>query len=198
MGDDWHKTEEEKYNYAYLYEPCCPLYGAEKWEAWKQSFSEDAKKEKILDAGCGPGFTVQAALKDGYDIVGIDIASVPAESIWPAFGVDRHCFVAPLDAIPFEDNEFGIVVCFGVMEHIPEEGIMPSLLEIKRVLRPKGLVCMFIGLNPYPAKINGVEAHITLKPREWWIERFAEAGFSVMETPKLAVPHNLSLVGSYE
>lgn len=195
---DWHKKEAEKYDYAYRYEPCCPIYGARRWWLWSSFFSPAVKNEKILDVGCGPGYTVGAALEEGYDIVGIDIVPYLIETEWAKGKVTDYCQIAFADDMPFKDIEFGAVLCFGVLEHIPEIGIIPSLTEMKRVLKPKGLLCLEIGLEPYPVKINGEEAHITLKSKEWWKTRLIDLGFSIMEVPKLDISRrNLVIVGTY-
>ena len=191
----WHDVEQEKYNYAYANEPCIPIFGDEKWKLWKKAFLPPAKNEKVLDVGCGPGMGVWEAKNDGYSAFGIDIASLG--HIWEEIGVADCCSVAFADNIPFPDNEFGIVVCFGVLEHIPEEGIIPSLTEIKRVLKPHGLLCLSIGLIPYPIKVRGEELHITLKPKAWWKKQLTDLGFKIEEVPTLALPGNLSVVGTY-
>lgn len=196
---DWHKSEAEKYDYAYRYEPCCPVFGDDRWKVWSRTFSPTSKNEKVLDVGCGFGFTIKAALADDYDIVGVDIAQYLKEYVWPQFGIQDYCQLAFADDMPFANDEFGIILCWGVLEHIPEEGIIPSLIEMKRVLKPKGLLCLMIGLKPYAVKIRGEEAHITLKPKRWWKARLTDLGFSIMEVPKLvAKVGNLGIMGTYE
>jgi len=194
----WHSGEIEKYDYGYKSGTCYPFMGEKKWQTWSKTFSPLAKSEKILDAGCGPGLTVLAGLIDGYDMWGTDISPYLLEVIWPVRGLQHRCQLAFVDEMPFEDKEFGIILCLGVLEHIPEEGIMPSLKELKRVLKPNGLLCLHIGLKPYPTKLLGKELHVTIKPREWWKTQLTEVGFSLMETPKMVPKVDLGLVGSYQ
>ena len=48
------------------------------------------------------------------------------------------------DDIPFEDDTFDVVICRGVVEHIPTDRQQASVSEMRRVMRPGGLCYLMI------------------------------------------------------
>ncbi len=99
---------------------------------------------RILDCGCGPGsITVGLAqwAPDG-ETVGIDIG---AEQLDGARALARDLSVenvtfrqGDIFALPFEDGSFDVVFSQTVLFHLPDRE--RAVAEIKRVLRPGGLV----------------------------------------------------------
>ena len=68
------------------------------------------------------------------------------------------------------EGQFDAVLCYDVLEHIPEGSIDYVLQEIFNY--SKEVVLLHVGMGPAVAKLpNGENAHITIKPREWWIEK---------------------------
>ena len=111
---------------------------------------------RILDVGCGDGIT-DLGMFLRYQperLVGIDpfrgyerLAEVAAaEHIpidpWPE---GLEFFDADANHLPFEDDSFDVVVSWGSVEHIAG-GYLQALREIKRVLRPDGLLFIHPGL----------------------------------------------------
>jgi ubiquinone/menaquinone biosynthesis C-methylase UbiE len=101
---------------------------------------------RILDCGCGPGsVTVGLAqwAPDG-ETVGIDLGAEQfdgARALARDFGVNNVAFrQGDIFDLPFGDDSFDVVFCQTVLFHIPDP--MKALAEIKRVLRPGGLVAL--------------------------------------------------------
>jgi hypothetical protein len=72
------------------------------------------------------------------------------------------------------DHMRDLVWCTDVMEHIPEEDIEFVAGELVRLARK----ALFVTVATYPAKKNlpnGENAHVTVKPVEWWQDRFEGA-----------------------
>lgn len=68
---------------------------------------------------------------------------------------------------------FDLVWCTDVIEHIPEEDI-DWFIDRLFALAGKAL---FVSVACYPSKKalpDGTNAHVTIKPKEWWREKFAE------------------------
>ena len=106
---------------------------------------------RILDCGCGPGsITVGLAqwAPDG-ETVGIDIGAEQLEGarvLARDLGVKNVAFrQADIFALPFEDDSFDVVFSQTVLYHIPNPE--KALAEIKRVLRPGGLVALRDAIN---------------------------------------------------
>ena len=131
---------------------------------------------KGLDVGCGRANGVQWAREQGANVFGCDISS-SAVKCWKERGVEEYCKVASADRLPYEDNEFDMVLCSEVMEHIPEENVSGVLNEILRVGSDK--FYFTIALVPEAIPVAGlVQSHICLQSTKWWIEKMEEIGFS--------------------
>ena len=130
--------------------------------------------KKGLDVGCGRANGVQYAREQGYEVYGCDISS-GAVKCWKERGVEEYCKVASADKLPYKDNEFDLVLCSEVMEHIPEDNVLNIFKEIGRVGSDKFIFT--IALVPESIPVAGiVQSHICLESPEWWIEKIEEAG----------------------
>lgn len=67
--------------------------------------------------------------------------------------------------LPFPDTEFDVVTVISVFEHIEPPLILPSLFEIKRVLRPRGLLIVQM-----PNMLFPIEPH-SLLPMQQYLPR---------------------------
>jgi len=100
--------------------------------------------ERVLDVGCGPGsLTVPAARKVGKKGKAAGIDASP-EMIEVATGKARKrglevdFRVAPIEALPFEDGGFDVVLSSLMLHHLPDDVKAQGLSEIIRVLKPDG------------------------------------------------------------
>lgn len=89
---------------------------------------------KILDAGCGAGGTMEYLARYG-SVQGIDISSQMVEHCRKT-GMSAVC--ASVSELPFGDEEFDMVFCLDVLEHLPDE--KTALKELIRVVRPGGVL----------------------------------------------------------
>jgi hypothetical protein len=70
-----------------------------------------------------------------------------------------------------------LVVCTDVMEHVEEQFVVPTLRYIASLTNKVA----FFSIALLPARQilpNGVNAHITVKPIDWWVSIFKYAGQS--------------------
>ena len=77
---------------------------------------------KILDLGSGDQFLKHSLTTAGADYTPIDYDTANFNK----------------DSLPFDDNEFEIIISLAVIEHI--ENISHFLSEVRRVLKPKGIL----------------------------------------------------------
>ncbi len=80
----------------------------------------------ILDAGCGSGI-VTNTLVDQWDVMGCDISQTALAQ------VNAPTVLADLTDLPFEDNQFDLVLSSDVIEHIPDDVYRSAIDEIARV-----------------------------------------------------------------
>jgi len=98
--------------------------------------------KKILDVGGATGvFCRILAQERDCEAVNLDPypdKCNPGEPVWP------KTTVAFADDIPFNDKEFDLVVCRGVLEHVPTEKQQKSVDEMCRVAKFGGFCYILI------------------------------------------------------
>lgn len=90
--------------------------------------------KKLLDIGCGGGWSTLQLAERGYDVVGIDLA--------PNFAVEsrpgRRFTRADATRLPFTDGSFAAAGVYQTLEHAADPAAL--LLETLRVLQPGGIL----------------------------------------------------------
>lgn len=86
--------------------------------------------KKALDVGCRDGYWARKLKTKGYEVVAVDIEPHYAEGLQ----VDANA------NLPFADNEFDLIWCSEVIEHLNNPGF--TIAEFKRVLKPGGSLVM--------------------------------------------------------
>jgi ubiquinone/menaquinone biosynthesis C-methylase UbiE len=102
---------------------------------------------KLFDAGCGTGRNMQYLLQAGVKVYGADISEEAisrlkesARALAPTLP-DRNFILADLQALPFTDNEFDVVLCSAVLHFAKDENHFRNMVqELWRVLKPGGML----------------------------------------------------------
>ncbi len=105
---------------------CCALW-----------FERPFQDIQIFDWGCGKGQVSHLLKQQGGSVVSADVNE--QEGI-PVLGQAALKLEHPY-LLPFESEQFDVVLSVGVLEHVPHE--VESLRELRRVLRPGGLFFCF-------------------------------------------------------
>jgi ubiquinone/menaquinone biosynthesis C-methylase UbiE len=136
---------------------------------------------RLLDIACGPGnFTGQLAhrLPDGGLAVGLDI-SVPmlTRAVLDNSG-PRTCYVrGDAGTLPFADETFDAVCCFGALYLMPEPFRVAH--EMVRVLRPGGRVAI---LTSYAGQSPPVRQAMNVGARVIGLQMFERDAFTDLFT----------------
>lgn len=104
----------------------------------------EARPRRVLDAGCGDGGW--AAMVAAPHVVCVDQSAAAVEAA-RSRGLEAHR--ARIEALPFEDGEFDLVMCNWVLYHLADLHL--GLHELARVLRPGG---RFVGAYGMPGHLN--------------------------------------------
>jgi SAM-dependent methyltransferase len=137
------------------------------------------------DLGCGPGHVARYLHERGVRVMGIDLSPAMAEAarrLNPAIEFAQ----GDMRSLPIEDGALGGIAAFYSIIHVPRPEVVTALVEMKRVLRPGGLLLLAFHIG------DGL-----LHLDEWWGQRVAvdfvffrteemtgflrEAGFRVVE-----------------
>ena len=82
------------------------------------------KPESILVVGKGNGLVAEYLKLSGIKVITIDVDENTKPDV-----------IASVIEMPFKDNEFEVVLCAQVLEHLPYNDFEKSILEIKRVAK---------------------------------------------------------------
>ncbi len=138
-----------------------------------------------LDLGCAGGGLVFDFISRGhisYGLDGSDYSQIIKRAEWAT--IPDNLFTADItEPFRFELNSlvasgyqrFDIITAWEVLEHISEKRLLSLLRNLRANLVPGGLFAASVALF-----VSG-HWHITLKPREWWEELFANNGFTLVE-----------------
>jgi ubiquinone/menaquinone biosynthesis C-methylase UbiE len=85
----------------------------------------NGKGKTALAIGCGYGFEVDMLTSFGYSTIGIDISKYGIKQAKKRFSLTDFVICDVQKGIPFRENTFNLLTCFGVLEHLehPEQAL---------------------------------------------------------------------------
>ena len=105
---------------------------------------------RVADIGCGYGDFVAFLRRSGIDACGYEISPTAVAKGQERFGLDSHLAAADLlSGIPSADESFDVIVLFGVFWFLLD-GIDAAMDEVKRLLKPGGILVASIGMVADP------------------------------------------------
>ena len=141
---------------------------------------------RVLEAGCGRGAFSRHLAERGARVMGVDISPAAAAMTRDALAPFDGCTAidASIEALPFPDDSFDLVVSLDTLEHVfePERAVA----ELVRVLRPGGR--LVVTTSNYLSLVGLWRLAMRLVGR-----RYTEAGQPVNQ-PLLAFPRKRQLV----
>jgi lipopolysaccharide biosynthesis protein/SAM-dependent methyltransferase len=100
-------------------------------------------QKKVLDIASGEGYGCFLLSQAATEVFGVDVDAQTVQLAEQKYRRSNLSFrVGECEHIPFEDDSFDVVVSFETLEHIGEKQQIQFLKEIKRVLKPQGLLVM--------------------------------------------------------
>lgn len=101
-------------------------------------------------AGAGRYARALARARPDLDVIAGDLSRVAIDEAAEAGGPVSY-LVMDAQALPFADESFGAVVFFDLLEHVPDPRLL--LAECQRVLRPGGVLHLFVPLEAQPGTL---------------------------------------------
>jgi len=98
---------------------------------------------RVLEVATGSGEMLKriASVNPNGLICGVDLSpnmAARTQRMARERAPQAHCQAVDARSMPFRDNAFDAVVCCYLFELLPVDGIISTLTEIHRVLRPRG------------------------------------------------------------
>lgn len=110
----------------------------------------------ICDLGCGPGQIARYLHRQGAEVLGVDLSPrmiAEARQLNP----DIQFHEGDMLSLPDAEYSWGGIAAFYCIIHIPREQIVEALCEMKRVLKPGGVLLLTFHIGD---EIKHIE--------EWW------------------------------
>lgn len=147
------------------------------------------KDLSFLDLGCSGGGMVLEAVLRGHLAIGLegsDYSLKQQRAEWRLLGnnlftcdISREFHI--VDRLSSDDHEFDVITAWEVLEHIAERDLPEFFANVKRHLSPDGYFIASIAPRDDLNEQTGVNWHVTVKPREWWLETYHKNGFTARE-----------------
>ncbi|TKX28876.1 class I SAM-dependent methyltransferase [Campylobacter aviculae] len=105
------------------------------------------KDDQILDLGCGGGRNVKFLAENDFIAYGVDYSAngiKATQELLDLHKLKAELKIASVDDIPYEDEKFDGVICYGVLYYNPKEVIEKAAKEIYRVLKKGGIAYVVI------------------------------------------------------
>ena len=110
----------------------------------------------ICDMGCGPGQIARYLHRNRIATLGVDLSSrmgAEAQRLNP----DIHFHQGDMLALPDADHAWGGIAAFYCIIHVPREKVVDALYEMKRVLKPGGVLLLAFHIGDETEHLD-----------EWW------------------------------
>jgi len=100
------------------------------------------KVKKVLDLGFGTGRHTIFLAKNGFQVYGIDVSKEGLKITKKRSeekGLNAKLCIADMHKLPYRGNFFNGIIAVYVIEHNTYNGLLKSLSEVRRVLKPGGI-----------------------------------------------------------
>jgi SAM-dependent methyltransferase len=127
----------------------------------------------VCDIGCGPGQVARYLQERGVRVCGIDLSPAMVEQARRLVsGVEFR--QGDMTALDLSDGTWDGIVAFYSIIHVPREDVAGALVELRRVLRPGGVLLLAF-------HIGGETLHLD----EWW-GRSVRVDFHFFQSDEMA------------
>jgi 2-polyprenyl-6-hydroxyphenyl methylase/3-demethylubiquinone-9 3-methyltransferase len=99
-----------------------------------------SRQLRVLDVGCGEGSFAAALMRDGAEVVALDVAEEPVRRARARHPGLEVWLAQPEAPLPLEDSSFDVVWAGETIEHVADTS--GWLSELRRVLRSGGVVLL--------------------------------------------------------
>lgn len=134
-----------------------------------RNISATAKKESVLDIGCGVGFWgyfIRRKKRENDYLVGIDIHK-PYLNLAKRLHVYDELVLCDASKLAFKADSFNLVLASEVIEHLPKHKGMELLTDIERICKGRSIITSPHGYFPQDSSIES-----QLHRSQWYVKDF--------------------------
>lgn len=126
---------------------------------------------KVLDFGCGSGRFAKRFAQSNFEVTGVDISQEMLEIAKTNLRNNPCQLVHVSHELPFENKTFDIVWCFIVLQHIPDNHFFATVRELKRVIKPGGMIIIVENTHPYKFR-SSTSGHVIFRRKKEYLSAF--------------------------
>jgi SAM-dependent methyltransferase len=104
--------------------------------------SDFCRGKSVLDCPTGEGYGAKYIAQYAASVVGVDISIETVMRCRETYSEHANLSyeIGDMSSLPFEDSSFDVVMCFEGIEHVPPEKQQACFDELRRVLKPEGIM----------------------------------------------------------
>ena len=107
----------------------------------------------VLEVGCGAGRFTEIMLEAGGIVTAVDISAAVEANFNNCSNYDNYFVIqADLRSLPFENEQFDLVVCIGVIQHTPDPE--EAMIKLCENVRPGGKLLIDHYTYGYPVTLT--------------------------------------------
>jgi len=156
-------------------------FDLKRYQAWlpMSGPSPSQKNLRVLDIGCGTGDACGYLSGLGYTCTGIDISQKALGIAAQKNPESTYALSREDGRLNFPDGKFGLIICFGVLEHIIDQALM--IKESYRTLDRGGEAIFVVPNAASPYFWFGGTGQVYERPRTYakWKHMFRSSGFHI-------------------
>jgi ubiquinone/menaquinone biosynthesis C-methylase UbiE len=118
------------------------------------SASQGHLNGQVLENGCGVGMYLEHLAHQVGSIIGLEYDPERARQ---AYARIPRVIVAAAEELPFLGRTFDVILSHEVLEHVRDD--RQSIEEMVRVLKPGGIILLFVPNRGYPFETHGMYWH---------------------------------------
>lgn len=142
-------------------------------------FQNFFEPQKTLDVGCGTGNLVWGLFNLGIEAYGVDLSEIPIQKA--SSEIQANLKVGDIQNLDYKENEFDLVTCCDVIEHLPFPECDEAIDELYRITN-RWLFCHICLWTDKNARLD--PTHVNLHSKWWWNKYFKRKGFTLIKPPK--------------
>ena len=115
-------------------------FGRERVKDWLKYYGKE-KPTRVLEIGCGSGFTLSAAKDKGLDVYGLELSNKCVE-FCNDLGL-KNVFKKELSEFVNQTHQkFDVIALYDVLEHMPDP--LTTIRDIKKIMNKDGLLTFYV------------------------------------------------------